>query len=92
MKKAIFCIVAMLFATTGFSQNVSWIQQVGVGNDVEIELQESGEEVVGGAVVDTYFNGSIVDQDGMMNKVYIYQLGQNSSVITQVGNGNYANN
>jgi hypothetical protein len=73
MKKVIFCIGAMLIAATGFSQNVSEIDQISMNNDVDVNQLSTG----------VYYNFSDVDQQGNMNFVDVDQIGGNSSVVVQ---------
>jgi hypothetical protein len=76
MKKVIFCIGAMLIAATGFTQNVS-----------EIDQQCDNFADVNQLSVGVHYNFSDVDQHGAMNFVDVDQIGENSSIVDQGGDG-----
>jgi len=79
MKKLILCAAAMLFATMGFSQNESLIDQ-GKVNTADVNQAST---------IDMHYNFSDVYQRGE-NDADIDQIGENSSIVRQNGNTNSA--
>jgi hypothetical protein len=80
MKKVIFCIGAMLIAATGFSQNLSEIEQHG----------QNYADVDQTSTIDVLYNYSDLYQRGVGNDADINQVGENSSVVFQQWNRNNA--
>jgi hypothetical protein len=78
MKKVIFCIGAMLIAATGFSQNLSEIEQHGI-NYADVDQTST---------IDVLYNYSDLYQLGVGNDADINQIGENSSVVFQEWNRN----
>ena len=79
MKKLILCAAAMLFATMGFSQNESLIDQ-GKVNTADVNQAST---------IDMHYNFSDVYQRGE-NDADVDQIGENSSIVEQRGQTNWA--